>query len=133
MPFNSINATLVTGEILERANEAGSRRGEEMRAVGERPDYMDVFFAILDELDGHVDKSAIPAIMFRLQALAALVKDRALGKWTMNVEGQDYSLVQAAVFKAAAKAPLGHNNEIAFDPTEIVRLALELSEEEGSA
>lgn len=102
---NKINATSITAEMLIRVNEEVSRRAA-ARDPDEKPDMLNAFFAAKD----------------------------ALGDVGSDVKGKKYLLVNEALFRAVAVAPLREiDGDIGFDPEEIVRLALELSDEEGRA
>jgi hypothetical protein len=131
---DDINSTHVSEETMIRVQDAANARGEAVREVGEKPDLMDAFFAIKDEFGDELSHRQIVAIMFRMMALATLVKERSIGKWAIPVSGQEYVLVQEAVFRAAARAKLHSvGNSLAFDPSEFVTIALAVAEEEGNA
>jgi hypothetical protein len=75
------------------------------------------------------------AVTYRLGALAKLIKDGQGGKWTITVLHQDYKLVNEALLRAAAHAPLseaGTVGEISFEPKAFLAIALEESEAEGT-
>lgn len=130
--FESMNLTKVTGEMLARANDAVAR-AHESKSVDEGLGLTGAFLAIRDEFGDEFGKGIISAIVMRLHALSLLINEKAIGRWAIEVDGHEYMLVQEAVFRAAATAKLGFNDDLAFDPAEITRLALELSDEEGHA
>jgi hypothetical protein len=78
----------------------------------------------------------ILAVSYRLGALAKLIQDGEGQNWTITVLHKTYKLVNEAMFRAAARAPLfeartvGH---VAFDPKTFLPIALEESESEGAA
>jgi hypothetical protein len=69
-----------------------------------------------------------------MQALAKLIEASALDQWIIRVAGQEHVLANAAIFEAAARAPLTLDDDgPTLDPSEVLRLALLHSEEEGRA
>jgi hypothetical protein len=85
--------------------------------------------------DGHEPDELI-AVSHRLMALARLLHDGQGGQWTLTVEGKEYRLVNEALFRAAAKAPLQERKmvrDVKFNPKEFLRIALEEATAEGTA
>jgi hypothetical protein len=77
----------------------------------------------------------IIAVSYRLGALAKFVAEGGGGKWTITVLHQDYRLVNEALFRAAARAPLTEAKtvgDVAFDPALFMQIALEESDSEGN-
>jgi hypothetical protein len=90
---------IVAPEPLIKAN---------LKAVADREKYgsADTTVSIITALgDGHEPDELI-AVSHRLMALARLLHDGQGGQWTLTVEGKEYRLVNEALFRAAAKAPL---------------------------
>jgi hypothetical protein len=78
----------------------------------------------------------IMAVSYRLGALAKLIQDGEGQEWTITVLHKTYRLVNEAMFRAAARAPLFEARtvgQVAFDPKIFLPIALEESESEGSA
>jgi hypothetical protein len=75
-------------------------------------------------------------VFYRLMALARVVGEGDGEAWTMTVDGEEYKLVSEAMVRAAAKAPLkeaGVVGDIAFDAKQLLEIALQEAESEGSA
>jgi hypothetical protein len=75
------------------------------------------------------------AVSYRLRALAKLVGSKVADQWTMTVAGKSYTLVNEALFRAAATTSLKTRAmvaDIAFDPEEFLLNALAESESAGS-
>jgi hypothetical protein len=86
--------------------------------------------------DSH-DAEELLALTYRLQALAKLIVAGHGPAWVINAKGKKYKLVNEAMFRAAARAPLWIADDqlvgdLSFDPDEFVRLALEESDTHGS-
>lgn len=78
----------------------------------------------------------ILAIDYRLRALAKLISEGKGKPWTFALAEDNGHMVNEALFRAAARAPLfeaGTVGEVAFNPDEFMKIALEESETEGEA
>jgi hypothetical protein len=78
----------------------------------------------------------ILAVSYRLGALAKLIKEGEGKPWTFAVTQDNYHMVNEALFRAAARAPLMEAKtvgEVAFDPKIFTPIALEEAESEGNA
>jgi hypothetical protein len=78
----------------------------------------------------------IIAIDYRLRALAKLIADGEGKPWTYAVAEDGGHMVNEALFKAAARAPLFEARtvgQVAFDRAEFMKIALEESETDGEA
>ena len=76
------------------------------------------------------------AVQSRLTALANLIVDGDAGSWTIDVEGEEYTLVSGALIEAAATAKLPEAKtvgELRFNPKDILDIALRDVEPDGSA
>ncbi|SRR5258708_2755516 len=96
----------------------------------------DPTIALVKTLAGKHQSHEILAVSYRLGALAKLIQDGDGQKWTITVLHQTYKLVNEAMFRAAARAPLYESktvSDVSFDPQTFVQIALEESESEGSA
>jgi hypothetical protein len=96
----------------------------------------DPTFALVKTLADEHRPEEILAVSYRLGALAKLIQDGEGQKWTITVLHKTYKLVNEAMFRAAARAPLFEARtvgQVAFDPKTFLPIALEESESEGSA
>ena len=78
----------------------------------------------------------IIAIDYRLRALAKLIADGEGKPWTFALTEDGGHMVNEALFKAAARAPLFEAKtvgQVAFDLAEFMKIALEESETDGEA
>lgn len=78
------------------------------------------------------------ALTYRLQALAKLIVGGHGPAWVLDVKGKKYKLVNEAMFRAAARAPLSIDedqliSELSFDVDAFLKLALEESDTDGRA
>jgi hypothetical protein len=74
------------------------------------------------------------ATMHRLYALANTLADGNGRAWRLDLDGQDFTLLDEALFRAAARAPLNEAEtmkEMKFDPKLFLDIALEESKPEG--
>jgi hypothetical protein len=74
------------------------------------------------------------AVSHRLMALARLVGSGRIGRWTNNVK--DWRLLDEALFRAAAKAPLQESEmlrDMQFDPEQFLQIALQEARHKGVA
>jgi hypothetical protein len=94
----------------------------------------DVTVSIVFALAKKVPPEEVLATMHRLHALANTLADGDGKAWRTDLEGQDYTLLDKALFRAAARAPLKEAEtmkEIKFDPKLLLDIALEESKPEG--
>jgi hypothetical protein len=78
----------------------------------------------------------ILAVSYRLGALAKLIKEGEGKPWTFAVTSENYHMVNEALFKAAARAPLMEARtvgDVSFDRDTFIKIALQESESEGTA
>jgi hypothetical protein len=120
---------VVAPDLLIRAN---------LKAVADREKYgsADATVSIVTALADKHQPDEVIAVSYRLMALARLLGEEQGGHWTITVEGKDYKLVNEALFRAAAKAPLRERKtvgEMKFSTKEFLRIALEEAKSEGSA
>lgn len=75
------------------------------------------------------------ATSYRLHALSKLIREGHSGKWTIPILHDDRRLVNEALVRAAARAPLftaGTVGQVSFDPETFLEIVFEESEAEGS-
>lgn len=119
----------VTPEQIRRsadAAEAARRGGHDTPAE---------FIIIREFGDDEVDRMVIPAIMFRMTALAEAIQAKHTDNWVIEVDGTSHVLVPDALLIATAKCPLrldDRTERLKFDALELVTLALAESDVEGS-
>ncbi len=78
----------------------------------------------------------ILAISYRLGALAKLIKEGEGKPWTFAVAQDKFQMVNEALFRAAARAPLFEAKtvgDVSFDHGAFMKIALEESETDGTA
>ncbi|MGY3584811.1 hypothetical protein ACVIGB_006130 [Bradyrhizobium sp. USDA 4341] len=78
----------------------------------------------------------IIALDYRLRALAKLIGDGEGKPWTYAIAEDGGHMVNEALFRAAARAPLFEAKtvgDVAFKPDEFMKIALEESEADGRA
>ncbi len=119
----------VSPELLTKAN---------LKAVADREKYgsADVIVSIVTSLGNKYAADELIAVSYRLQALAKLLHEGDGQEWTINVAGKEHKLVNEALFRAAAKAPLRERKtvgEVAFKIQEFLQIALQEADSEGSA
>lgn len=119
----------VTFELLKKGHEG---------VIAEREQYGpdDPTIALVKTLADDHKPEDILAVSYRLGALAKLIRDGDGEQWTITVLHQDYRLVNEALFRAAARAPLFEARtvgQVSFDPKTFLPIALEESETEGTA
>jgi hypothetical protein len=96
----------------------------------------DPTYALVKTLADNHKPEEIMAVSYRLSALAKLIREGEGGEWTITVLHKDYKLVNEALFRAAARAPLFEAatvGQVSFDPKAFLPIALAESETEGSA
>jgi hypothetical protein len=78
----------------------------------------------------------ILAVSYRLGALAKLIKGGEGKPWTFAVTNDNFHMVNEALFRAAARAPLMEAKtvgDVSFDHQTFMKIALEESEAGGTA
>jgi hypothetical protein len=112
-------------------------RGHEgVTAYRERHGQPDMTIALVAALADDHKSDLIIAVSYRLGALAKFIQEGEGGKWAIPVLHQDYKLVNEALFRAAARAPLMEAKtvgDVAFDLQTFYQTVLEESEAEGRA
>jgi hypothetical protein len=116
-------------ELLKKGHEG---------VIAEREHYGpgDPTIALVKTLADDHKPEDILAVSYRLGALAKLIRDGDGEQWTITVLHRDYRLVNEALFRAAARAPLFEARtvgQVSFDPKTFLPIALEESETEGTA
>ena len=108
------------------------RKASADRADGSPPD---VAVSVVSALHDKCGPQEMIAINCRLTALANLIVAGDGKAWTIDVDGQEYTLVSDALVRAAATAPLTETSlmsDLRFG-SYILDIALELVEPHGSA
>jgi hypothetical protein len=116
-------------ELLKKGHE-GVLAQRELHGPG------DPTIALVTTLADEHRHEDILAVSYRLGALAKLIRDGEGQKWTITVLHNSYKLVNEALFRAAARAPLFEAatvGQVSFDPKTFLSIALEESESGGSA
>lgn len=108
------------------------------KAIADRETYgsADIPVSIVSALADKVSSHDVVAVMHRLYALANTMADGEGKAWRTDLENQDYTLLDEALFRAAARAPLMEAEtmaEMKFDPKQLLDIALEESKPEGRA
>ena len=109
---------------------------ESVTAYRERHGQPDLTVALVRTLADSHKADEILAVSYRLGALAKLIQSGEGGKWTIPVLKQEYQLVNEALFRAAARAPLFEARtvgDVSFRPETFLKIVLEESGAEGSA
>ena len=78
----------------------------------------------------------ILAVSYRLGELAKLLEKGEGKPWTFAVTNENYHMVNEALFRAAARAPLMEAKtvgDVSFEPEAFMKIALEESEADGTA
>jgi hypothetical protein len=106
------------------------------KAVQDRESFgsAEVTVSIISALAKNVPSEEVLATMHRLYALANTLADGDGKAWRTDLEGQDYTLLDEALFRAAARAPLKEAetmNEMKFDLKQLLDITLEESKPEG--
>jgi hypothetical protein len=90
--------------------------------------------SIVSALAKKIPSEEVLATMHRLHALANTLAGGDGKAWRIDFEGQDYTLLDEALFRAAARAPLKEAatmREMKFDLKIFLAIALEESKPEG--
>jgi hypothetical protein len=96
----------------------------------------DVTISAVRTLHGRYRSEEILAVTHRLFALAAFLKTGDGASWLKEETGKDFVLLNDALFKAAARAPLEEGEYIKdylFQKDTFLPIVLEESETEGAA
>jgi hypothetical protein len=104
---------------------------EGVTAYRERHGQADLTVALVTTLADCHKPDEIIAVSYRLGALAKLIREGEVGKWTIPVVNQEYQLVNESMFRAAARAPLFEARtvgDVSFDPETFIKIALAESE-----
>jgi hypothetical protein len=113
------------------------KKGHEgVTAYRERNGRPDMTIALVTALANDHKPDEIIAVSYRLGALAKFIQEGEAGKWAIPVLHQEYQLVNEALFRAAARAPLMEAKtvgDVAFDSQLFYQTVLEESEAEGKA
>jgi hypothetical protein len=103
----------------------------------ERLGPLDPTVSLVRALHGEQKPETILAIDYRLRALAKMISEGEGKPWTFAIiEDGGGHMVNEALFKAAARAPLFEAETVAqvsFDRDQFLRIALEESETDGEA
>jgi hypothetical protein len=94
----------------------------------------DIPVSIISALADKIPSQDVLAVMHRLYALANTMADGEGKAWRTDLENQDYTLLDEALFRAAARAPLMEAEtmaEMKFDLKQFLDIALEESKPEG--
>jgi hypothetical protein len=92
--------------------------------------------SLIKTLSGDHKPEVILAVSYRLGALAKLLKEGEVKPWTIAVNPETYHVVNEALFRAAARAPLFEARtvgDVSFEREAFMKIALEKSEADGSA
>jgi hypothetical protein len=120
----------VAPELIIKAN---------LKSIEDREKYgsPDVMVSIVTALADECAPDECIAVSYRLAALAYLVHEGHGDHWTLRVEGNEYRLLNEALFRAAARTPLREPKkmvrDVRFNPKEFLRIALEEAKSEGTA
>jgi hypothetical protein len=124
----------VKWEQLVEANEAVGQRHREIAESGEPPTPGEAMFVVLGLYGRKLPADQVSAILYRMQALGALIKSRSVDNWCLHLKGEDHYLVPETLFRAAAEAPLLiGERDFYFEPAKFLELALRYAEDGGRA
>lgn len=107
---------------------------EDRRLLG--PDAGDSTVSLVRALHKEHKPEVILAIDYRLRALAKLIGEGEGKPWTYAVEEDGGHMINEALLRAAARAPLFEAKivkDVRFDLEEFMKIALEESDTEGQA
>ncbi|MGN6311832.1 MAG: hypothetical protein ACTHNN_20015 [Xanthobacteraceae bacterium] len=96
----------------------------------------DPTISLVRTLHGEQKPEIILAIDYRLRALAKIISEGEGQPWAFAITEDKGHMVNEALFKAAARAPLFEAEtvgQVAFDRDQFLRIALEESETDGEA
>jgi hypothetical protein len=92
--------------------------------------------SLVTALSANHTPEEILAVSYRLGALAKLIREGEGKPWTLAVTKDNYHMVNEALFRAAARAPLMEAKtvgDVAFELNTFIPIALEEAESEGRA
>ena len=96
----------------------------------------DITASIVMALGTNHSAEEMTAVWCRLVALTKALRSPGGEHWTLSIDKKDCALVNEALFRAAARAPLRENKNLGdmeFNANELLQLALEEANSEGSA
>jgi hypothetical protein len=96
----------------------------------------DTAVSVVVALAGLCTREEVIAVSFRLTAFAELLHQGDGEEWTIKLKGKSHTLVNEALFRAAAPAPLFEAptvGELAFNLDTFLPIALEEAEVEGNS
>jgi hypothetical protein len=116
----------VSPELMIKANNVVS----ENHGSGRDP-----MISIIAALSKKYPPKELTNTIMRLQALSELMlKDNKDNAWVMTVAEKEHVLMNEAMFRAAARAPLKEKRKkLEFNREEFLKIALEESDVDGSA
>jgi hypothetical protein len=120
----------VKAELLIKANQQAAADFKEYGSAA------NTTISVITALAGEHSHDEMEAVSYRLFALAKLVLEGDGEHWTLHVAGEDYKLIDEALFRAAARAPLQAGRtvgETTFDAQEFLNIAMEEAKAVGSA
>ncbi|MVT70553.1 hypothetical protein GPL21_36410 [Bradyrhizobium pachyrhizi] len=116
-------------DVLIKGHEAINEDREELGPG-------DPSISLIRALHKEQTPDVIIAIDYRLRALAKFISAGQGKPWTYAITEENGHMVNEALFKAAARAPLFTAKtvgDVAFNPDEFIKIALEESEADGQA
>jgi hypothetical protein len=118
---------VVSAELIMAASDAAARNHGNA----------DPAISIVMALGKLYPAEALLPVTYRLHALANLLAADHGKEWTITIAGKGYTLLNEALLRAAAKAPLETHPEqvmgdLSFDPPTFLRIALEESQAQGT-
>lgn len=133
--LKQVASVKLTGAKLIRADALVQARKNEDAANGETPDFITTMVALMQAVPDEFTRVEVPAIVFRMQALNALLSSGELRGWAQQNRGDAGAwFVNEAVLEAAATAALDlSGKEPAFHPEDFKSLTLNASDTDGEA
>lgn len=119
----------VAPELLIRANAQAVADHETNGSA-------DITASIVVALGTNHSAEEMTAVWCRLVALTKVLRSPDGEHWALSIDKKDCTLVNEALFRAAARAPLRENKNLGdmeFNAKELLQLALEEASSEGSA
>ncbi|MDQ8730699.1 hypothetical protein [Bradyrhizobium sp. LHD-71] len=96
----------------------------------------DVLASVTSALSGQLSSQEVLDVAHRMFALVNFLGEGEGQPWLTELNGQDYVLLDDALFQAAAVAPLDeteHVRDLIFDKDTFLPLVLQYAESEGEA
>jgi hypothetical protein len=119
---------LITDIVTEPVSASELRRAVDVcSAARQAKDQTETHLLIIAEFIDELEPEHISAIMFRMEALARLIRGERPDSWTIELDGKHQVLARETVLEAAAAAALLvslDQNEIGFEPESFKQLAL---------